>query len=438
MTHNSLLYPAEENRQAMMSAWADMAGAALALQQMWLSSMAFWGMVPPGVEEGIAMLAALQVMTQRMGRPTFKPEFGINKVRTPDGVVDVRQDVVAESPLGPLVRFVRNAARPDDPKVLIVSPMSGNHATLLRDTVAALLHEHDVYITDWRNARDIPAEEGDFGLDDYITHTKSFIRHLGPDVHVIGISQSTISSLAAVARIAAETPEMQPASLALMVGPVDTRVSENDLVHMVKSHTQEWFAENVIAKVPGRYAGAGRLVYPGFLQLAGYMATHFPQYAASQAELFGALCAGQAGNARDAKVYLDECQAVCDLPARFYLETLDKVFRRADLAEGRLTHEGQKVDPSVITRTALLTVEGGKDELVSEGQTFAAHGLCSHLPQEKKRHLFLPESGHYGAVSGAIWRKDVLPELARFIRRAGQERQPQTQPGNAPACWFHP
>ncbi|HAU28810.1 MAG TPA: polyhydroxyalkanoate depolymerase [Rhodospirillaceae bacterium] len=417
MTHNPLLYPAEEARKTMMSVWADMAETTLAWQKLWVSGMSFWGMPSLVAEDAMAVLDALAQMARRMGKETFKPDFGISRVRTPDGMVDVRQQVVAESPLGPLLRFARNTAR-KDPKILIVSPMSGNHATLLRDTIAGLLQEHDVYITDWRNARDIPLEEGDFGMEDFITHTKSFIRHLGPDVHVIGISQSTITALAAVARIAEETPEMEPVSLTLMVGPVDTRVSENSLARMVKEHSQEWFAENLIAEVPGRYAGAGRLVYPGFLQLAGYMAKHFPNYMTSQASLFAGLCAGDAARVRDLKVFLDECQAVCDLPGKFYLETLDKVFRRADLAEGRLMHAGEKVNPSAITKTSLLTVEAGEDELVSKGQTFAAHALCCGVASGAKHHIFLPKAGHYGAVSGSIWRRDVLPQLVGFIRRS--------------------
>jgi polyhydroxyalkanoate depolymerase len=343
-----------------------------------------------------------------------RPPFGINSVMVGDELVAVREEVALSTPFSSLIHFAKNTAAPQ-PKVLLVSALAGHFSTLLRSTVNTLSADHDVYVTDWLNARDIGIEHGTFGLDDYIGQVIGFLEFMGPGSHLMAVCQPCPASLAAVSIMAATDNPAQPRSMTLMAGPVDTRVNPTKVNDLAHSKPLQWFEDNVITTVPLRYPGALRRVYPGFLQLSGFMFMNFDRHLQQHIELYNDLVRGDYEEARVIEDFYDEYLAVLDISAEFYLETIDRVFMRELLAKGELTWRGQPVEPAAIKRTALLTVEGERDDVCGVGQTMAAQALCTGLRPAKKRHHLQPGVGHYGVFSGSKWESQVYPIVRNFI-----------------------
>jgi poly(3-hydroxybutyrate) depolymerase len=350
------------------------------------------------------------------GAPTHRrPPFGIDAVCLAQGQVGVTEEVVDETPFGALLRFRKETA-PTQPRVLLVAPMSGHFATLLRGTVAVLLPEHDVYITDWKNARDTPCSAGPFGLDDFIDHLIRYLERIGPGAHVIAVCQPSVPALAAVALMAQHGHDAQPRSLTLMAGPIDTRISPTTVNELALSRPLDWFERRLIDTVPWRYRGAGRRVYPGFVQLAAFLGMNLGRHVGAHLGQLRNLVAGDVTGAEAHRAFYGEYRAVMDLPAEFYLETVQRVFQDHHLPRGLLTWRGEPVRPSAIRRTALLTVEGERDDICAVGQTMAALDLCDGLPRGMKQHHLQPEVGHYGVFSGRRWAQQVYPRVRAMIQ----------------------
>ena len=344
-----------------------------------------------------------------------RPPFAIDRVLVGNRDVEVREEIALHLPFGDLLHFAKDDIEIPQPKVLVVAPLSGHFATLLRGTVEVLLRDHDVYITDWANARDVPAEAGAFGLDDYIDYIIRFIEETGPDGHVLAVCQPCVPTLAAVAIMAEARNPAQPRSMTLMGGPIDTRIAPTTVNDLALAHPIEWFEKNLISRVPGRYAGGGRRVYPGFLQLTAFMAMNRDRHLSQHRALFDLLYEGKETEAAVIRDFYDEYFAVLDLPAEFYLETVDRVFQQALLARGKLDYRGKRVNPGAIRRTALLTVEGERDDICAVGQTAVAHDLCTGLRPHLKRHHFQPGVGHYGLFAGRKWESQIYPQVRNLI-----------------------
>ena len=343
-----------------------------------------------------------------------RPPFGIDQVTVAGEVMAVREEAVVTTPFASLVHFVKDTTDPQ-PSVLLVTALAGHFSTLLRGTVRALVADHDVYVTDWHNARDVGLEYGSFGLDDYIGQVIAFLEHIGPGAHLMAVCQPCPASLAAAAVMAAADHPDQPKSLTLMAGPVDTRVSPTKVNELAHSKPLSWFEQNVIATVPLRYPGALRRVYPGFLQVSAFVSMNLGRHVRQHMNLYNQLVRGDYEEAAQIKEFYDEYFAVLDMPAEFYLETVDAVFQRELLAQGLMTWRGQPVAPGAIRRTALLTVEGEKDDVCGGGQTLAAHQLCSSIKPSKKRHHLQAGVGHYGVFSGSRWDNQIYPIVRNFI-----------------------
>jgi len=344
-----------------------------------------------------------------------RPPFGIGSVTVGNQIAEVREEVALKLPFGDLLHFAKDGIDTPQPKILVVAPLSGHFATLLRNTVATLLQDHDVYITDWRNARDVPLSEGDFGLDDYTDYVIRFLEEIGPRPHMLAVCQPCVPALAAAAIMAEDDNPAQPRTMTLMGGPVDTRISPTTVNELAVSKSYDWFVDNMIHRVPMRYRGRGRRVYPGFLQLTAFMSMNLDRHIGQHRALYQFLADGQTADAASIKDFYEEYFAVLDLTAEFYLETIDKVFQRALLAKGELEHRGRLVKPSAIKRTALLTVEGERDDICSVGQTAAAHDLCSNLRPHLKRHHLQPGVGHYGLFAGRKWEKQIYPQVKNLV-----------------------
>jgi poly(3-hydroxybutyrate) depolymerase len=356
-------------------------------------------------------------------RPTHdRPPFGIDAVPVGAETVAVTERPTLRTPFATLLHFDRPAVT-GQPRVLVVGPMSGHFTTLIRPTIRTLLRDHDVHVLDWHNARDIPVEHGPFGLDEYIEHVVQALRHLGPDTHVVAVCQPAVPVLAAVALLAAEGDVAQPSSLTLMAGPVDTRVNPNRINTMAATKPLSSFERRLIDKVPARYAGAGRRVYPGVVQLTAFMSMNPKRHLGAHLRLYRDLVAGETARAATTRAFYDEYGAVMDVPAEFYLETVGRIFQENRLATGRFTWRGVPVDPGVITGTDLLTIEGANDDICSPGQTEAAHGLCTGIPEDRKHHHLQPGVGHYGVFSGSRWDTEVYPVLRDFVA-AARSREP--------------
>ena len=325
-----------------------------------------------------------------------------------------RVEVVDERPFGRLIRFDTGTRRAQ-PRVLLVAPMSGHYATLLRGTVEALLDKHEVYVTDWADARDVPLDAGQFDLDDYVGYVMDYLRMLGPDSHVVAVCQPAPAVLAAVALLAADEPAAQPRTMTLMGGPVDVHVAATAPTTLATTHSLEWFQRELTMNVPAWYPGAGRAVYPGFLQIGAFMSMHPQRHLEAHWKIFEDLVRGDGESAQKRRAFYDEYLSVMDIPAEFYLQTVDEVFQRATLARGEMTWHGRPVDPSAIRTTALFTVEGEHDDISAPGQTLAAHALCPNIPAEKQSTYLQPGVGHYGIFSGGKWRTEIAPRLAAFV-----------------------
>lgn len=343
-----------------------------------------------------------------------RPDYGFKTVMMGNEMVAVTEEPAFETPFGTLLRFRKDSATVQ-PRVLVVAPMSGHFATLLRGTVAVLLPDHDVYITDWKNARDVSLSDGTFGFDDYVDHLIRFLEVMGEGSHMVAVCQPCVAALAAVAVMAETHNRAQPRSLTLMAGPIDTRQNPTRVNELAQSRDIDWFENNLIAKVPWRYMGAHRRVYPGFLQLTAFMSMNLDRHINAHIGQFRALACGDVKASNAHSKFYEEYNAVMDLPAEFYLETVHRVFQRHDLPLGKLTWHGQKVNPAAIRRTALLTVEGEKDDICAIGQTMAALDLCSGVRNSMKRHHLQTGVGHYGVFSGSRWAREVYPRVRAMI-----------------------
>jgi polyhydroxyalkanoate depolymerase len=344
-----------------------------------------------------------------------RPAYGIDSVISGNAEVPVREEIVAATPFCDLLHFAKQESAVRQPKLLLVAPISGHFATLLRNTVQVLLRDHDVYITDWKNARDVPTAAGRFGFDDYVDHIVHFLEQIGPPAHMVAVCQPCVPALAAVALMSGDQNPATPRSVTLMGGPVDVRVNPTGVNDLANAHDFQWFEDNLIHRVPWRYEGRGRKVYPGFLQLSAFLSMNAGRHAEQHRTLYQHLADGEIEEAKAIRDFYDEYFAVLDLTAEFYLETIDKVFQRALLAKGELDYRGRRIDPGQIRRTALLTVEGERDDICAVGQTAAAHDLCTGLKPHMKRHYLQAGVGHYGVFSGRKWESQIYPQVRSFI-----------------------
>ncbi len=392
---------------------ADLMAPVRALARVALAALGN-GAAHHGAASPLANLAAAYTLLSRAALSHRRPPFGITEVQIGDRLLPVREEAVCATPFGTLLRFAKDIDA-KQPRVMIVAPLSGHFATLLHDTIATMLPEHDVYITDWHNARDVPLSAGRFGFDDYVEHLIRFLDALGPGAHVVAVCQPCVQALAAAAVMAESGHRAQPRSLTLMAGPVDTRVNPTAVNRLATERSLAWFEGNLIATVPFGFAGARRRVYPGFVQLAAFMSMNLDRHLAAHWDLYENLAAGHADKAATAQEFYDEYFAVLDLTAEFYLETIAYVFQDALLAKGALTWRGKPVNPRALRRTALLTVEGEKDDICAIGQTVAAHDLCTGLRPYMKRHHMQAGVGHYGVFSGKRWRGQIYPLVKNTI-----------------------
>jgi polyhydroxyalkanoate depolymerase len=362
----------------------------------------------------VRMSRAASEVVARWSLSHRRPDFGIRETVVTGTPVAVREEAAARTPFATLLHFAKEVEL-EQPKVLVVAPMSGHFATLLRATVRTLLPHHDVYVTDWHNGRDVPIAHGGFGLDDYVAHVIDFLAELGPRPHLLAVCQPAVPALAAVAVMAEDGHPAEPASMTLMAGPVDARIHPTQVNVLACSRPITWFERNVIARVPARYPGGMRRVYPGFLQLAAFVSMNAKRHVGSFEQLFWDLVDGNDAAAKRTTDFYEEYFAVLDIPAEFYLETVDVVFQRYTLAEGTMTYRGRPVRPDRIRRTSLFTVEGENDDICGVGQTMAAHDLCTSIPVARRRHHLQPGVGHYGVFSGRHWEREVYPQIKQFI-----------------------
>jgi poly(3-hydroxybutyrate) depolymerase len=399
----------------LYQAQADMLEPARTGAALWLSYLA---QVPrarslPGVR---LMAAGAEAFTAARITHERRP-FGISAVQMQNRSVAVREVVTAATPFGSLLRFEKDTLTPQ-PKVLVVAPLSGHFATLLRPTVQTMLPDFDVYITDWNNARDIPVEAGRFGFDEYVDHLIRFLEALGPNTHMLAICQPAVPALVATAVMAASRNPAQPRTLTLMAGPIDTRCSPTRVNVLAQRQSIAEYERRAIATVPDRYAGHGRRVYPGFYQLASFMAMNADRHINAQLSQVRRLFSEDVEAAASHRKFYDEYFAVCDLPAEFYLETVSRVFQDHLLATGGMTWHGQKVDPAAIRRTSLLVVEGERDDVCGVGQTMAALDLCRNIPTARKTYHLQTGAGHYGVFSGRAWTGSIYPKVRAMIEEA--------------------
>ena len=369
--------------------------------------------------EALRHLDAAWNLISDAGLTHARPAFDVEDVEVQGRRVGVVEEAMLRTPFGTLLRFRKEGLGAAQPKVLIVSPMACHFATLLRDTVRTMLPDHDVYVTDWHNVRDVPLSAGTFDLDDYIEHLMRFLAVLGPGVNLMGICQPCPAALAAVALMSEDGHPATPVTLTLMAGPVDTRQNPTSVNQRAHSHTLEWFERTVVDRVPPRYAGAGRKVYPGFLQIAGFMSMNLSRHQASFYKLYRARVDRDEAKAAPIKQFYDEYLAVCDLPAEFYLQTMRRIFQEHHLPLGTFAFRGRRVDPGAIRKTALLTVEGGRDDICGLGQTRAAIDLCSGLKKTQKAEHVEADAGHYGVFSGTRWSENIHPRVRDWIGQHG-------------------
>ena len=362
---------------------------------------------------GPIVASALDVFAHAAA-PRGKPDFGIAQVMVDGRKVAVREEVVLRRPFGQLKHFHKEGA-PAGPKLLLVAPMSGHYATLLRGTVARMLPGHDVYITDWRDAKLVPLDQGRFDLDDYIDYLIAFLEHIGPGAHMLAVCQPSVPAYAAAALMSADKHPCRPRTLTMMGGPVDTRRAPTEVNTVATQRPYAWFEHNVIATVPYLYPGAGRQVYPGFLQLAGFMAMNLGDHLTSHWEMFKHLVVGDDESADASKDFYDEYRSVCDMTAEFYLQTVDVVFQRHLLPKGELRHRGRRVDPAAIRDIALLAIEGERDDISGIGQTRAALDISTGLAAKQKRYHLAKGVGHYGIFNGGKWRTRIAPVVEAWI-----------------------
>ncbi len=380
-----------------------------------------FGMTPVGRN----MAAGCEVF-ERMTKRYDKPEFRLPETRINNMAIPIEEETVLSKPFCDLLHFKRDTTSVGprhDPKVLIVAPMSGHYATLLRGTVEAMLPDHDTYITDWADARDVPLAEGEFSLNTFIDYVIEFVQLLGPNVHVIAVCQPAVPVLAATAVMAADDLPNQPASLTLMGGPIDTRRNPTVVNNLAEDRPIEWFENNVISTVPFPNAGMMRRVYPGFVQLTGFMTMNLDRHREAHVDLFSNLVKGDCDSVEQHKKFYDEYLAVMDLSAEFYLQTVEEAFKNHTLPDGRMRHDNKPVNCAKISKTALMTIEGEHDDVCGLGQTEAAHDLTPNIPDDEHYHYVQPGVGHYGIFNGRRWRTEIQPRIREMIRTVEFKRR---------------
>ena len=404
------------------------------LQRSWLNTASAWASIgaemlsnpvlPIGyLGMGPIAASALEVFAHATA-PRGKPEFGIESVTVGETTFPVTEAIVLNKPFGDLRRFSRDGLAADAPRLLIVAPMSGHYATLLRGTVTRMLESCEVYVTDWADARDVPLSEGQFDLDDYIDYVIEFLEHIaqqdgdgasGRGVHAMAVCQPSVPVFAATAILNMHGSPAAPRTLTMMGGPIDTRESPTTVNDVAMERPIEWFRQSVIATVPLHYRGAGRRVYPGFLQLAGFMSMNLGNHLMSHWEMFKHLTIGDQESAQATKDFYEEYRSVCDMTAEFYLQTVEEVFQKHSLPNGTFRHRGEVVDLGMIRDTALLAIEGERDDISGIGQTKAALALATGLAKAKKRYLLAKGAGHYGIFNGSRWRDKIAPAVEDWI-----------------------
>ncbi len=426
-----MLYQLYETQRAMLSPFAEFASASSKLYSHPLSPFAHTPMAD-------RVSAGLDLM-HRLSKEYEKPEFNIGTANVGGVDVAVQQQVAMAKPFCRLLRFKRFtdnlqalSEMKEHPTVLIVAPLSGHHSTLLRDTVRALLRDHKVFITDWTDARMVPLDAGPFHLDDYVTYVQDFIRHIGPEVNVISVCQPTVPVLAAISLLASNG-EATPRTMTMMGGPIDARKSPTAVNNLAMNKSHNWFEHNVIYRVPVNYPGAGRAVYPGFLQHSGFVAMNPDRHLSSHYDYFLDLVRGDGDSADSHREFYDEYNAVLDMPAEYYLDTIKTVFQDFALVNGTWHVNGQLVRPQDIKTTALLTIEGELDDISGAGQTRAAHDLCTGIAKSRQFHYDVVGAGHYGIFSGRRWREKVYPEVKQFIASHQHDESAASRSRAAPA-----
>ena len=363
---------------------------------------------------GKSLAASAEIMS-RLTRDYGKPAFGLASTSIAGKEVAVNEEILLRKPFCQLVRFRRDTDR-QDPKVLLVAPMSGHFATLLRGTVAALLPDHDVHITDWIDAREVPLSDGNFDLDDYVDYLIAFLRYLGPQTSVIAVCQPSVPVMGAASLMAADNDPAQPASIVLMGGPIDTRISPTTPNDLATRNSMMWFRRSVITTVPFGYPGYFRSVYPGFLQLSSFLTMNLDRHIEAHLKQFDYLVKGDGESAQGHRAFYDEYLAVMDLTAEYYLQTIQVVFKEHQLPRGVWVSRGRKIEPQAIARPALMTVEGQLDDISGLGQTRAAHTLTPNIPAGRHLHYEQERVGHYGIFNGRRWREEIMPRVRDFIR----------------------
>lgn len=412
-----MLYQMHENNRAWMAPFVNAAH----LNYVFLTNPAS----PLSYLPFSQRVAAGFELLYRIGKQYEKPHFEIRSTLVGDRLVEITKEQALTKPFCHLLHFRKNLSVDDarklvQPKVLLLAPLSGHHATLLRDTVATLLGEHDVYITDWIDAKMVPLSEGEFHLHDYVYYLQEFLRFLGPDVHVIAVCQPSVPLLAAVSLMSTAKDPKVPRSITMMGGPIDTRKSPTAVDQLATERDIGWFEKNVIHKVPMNYPGHGRRVYPGFVQHFSFIAMNATRHAKSYQDFYEHLARNGSDQVTEHhRRFYDEYNAVLDIPAEFYLETVKIVFQENNLATGKWEIQGKPVRPQDIKKVALLTIEGEWDDITGRGQTKAAHALCTGIPKSKKEHYTAPQVGHYGIFSGRRWHERVCPKIAEFIKENG-------------------
>ena len=408
-----MLYQLYESQRALLSPFAEFASATSKLYNHPLSPFAH----TPGAQR---VSAGLDLM-HRLSKDYEKPEFGITSVKIGGVDVAVQEQVAIRKPFCRLLRFKRFTddvtvltRMKDQPTVLVVAPLSGHHSTLLRETVRELLRDHKVFITDWTDARMVPKEVGPFHLDDYVSYVQEFIRHIGPEANVISVCQPTVPVLAAIS-LMASNGEPTPRTMTMMGGPIDARKSPTAVNNLATTKSHGWFESHVIYRVPTNFPGSGRAVYPGFLQHTGFVAMNPDRHLSSHYDYFLDLVRGDDDSAEFHRDFYDEYNAVLDMPAEYYLDTIKVVFQEFALVNGTWRVHGQLVRPQDIKTSALLTIEGELDDISGAGQTRAAHDLCTGIPKDRQFHYDAVGAGHYGIFSGRRWREKVYPKVRDFI-----------------------
>jgi poly(3-hydroxybutyrate) depolymerase len=405
-----MLYDAYEVQRSFLAGASKLAG----LGAGWLNNPSN----PWGYSSMSPLISASLEVFAHAAAPRGEPEFGIASTRVGRKDVPVGEEIIVRKPFGQLKRFFKDGVEAG-PAILIVAPMSGHYATLLRGTVERLLPKYDVYITDWRDAKLVPTKEGSFDLDDYIDYLILFLETIGERTgerpNLLAVCQPAVPAFAATALMGAAKNRWRPKTLTMMGGPIDTRKAPTAVNTLATQRPHAWFQNNVIATVPMIYPGAGRKVYPGFLQLAGFMTMNLGSHLISHWEMFKHLVVGDEEGAEATRKFYDEYRSVCDMTAEFYLQTVDVVFQRHLLPKGELKHRGKKVDPAAIRDTALLAIEGERDDISGIGQTKAALDIATRLPSSKKEYFLAKDVGHYGIFNGRKWRERIAPVVEKFI-----------------------